>query len=37
MLVCFSSAALPVKTKWSFAIAAWRGKIVSPPVIWLKV
>ena len=32
-----SSASRPVKTKWSFAIAHWRGKIVSPPVIWLKV
>ena len=35
--VCLSSASLRVKTKWSFAIAIWRGRIVSPPVIPLKV
>src|SRR5438445_83673 len=37
MDVCLSSALRPEKTKWSFAIAAWRGKMVPPPVIWLKV
>ena len=31
--VCRSSAGRPVKTKWSLAIAAWRGWIASPPVI----
>jgi hypothetical protein len=25
--------ALPVNTKWSLAMAAWRGNIVFPPVI----
>jgi hypothetical protein len=37
MPVCFSSAATPVKTKWSLAIAACRGSMAFPPVIWLKV
>ena len=32
-----SSAGLEVNTKWSLAIAACRGSIVLPPVIWLKV
>ena len=37
MAVWRSSDSLPVKTKWSLAIAACLGKIESPPVIWLKV
>src|SRR6516162_2003538 len=37
MLVCFSSASTPVNTKWSFAMAIWRGQIAAPPVIWLNV
>ena len=37
MAVCLSSSSLPVKTKWSLATAAWRGKMLLPPVIWLKV
>ena len=37
MAVCLSSSSLPVNTKWSLATAACRGKIVFPPVIWLKV
>src|SRR5437867_6628268 len=37
MSVCLSSASRRLKTKWSFAIAIWRGRITSPPVISLKV
>ncbi len=37
MAVCLSSSSLPVNTKWSLATAAWRGTMVLPPVIWLKV
>ena len=37
MAVCLSSSFLLVNTKWSLAIAAWRGKIALPPVIWLNV
>lgn len=37
MDVCLSFISRPLKTKWSFAIAAWRGWMRSPPVIRLKV
>ena len=37
MAVFASSEAFPVNTKWSLAMAACRGWMAPPPVIWLKV